>query len=230
MTDLLARDDKERVSVLIDRGDWVRIRTIAKNEKRSNGRILREAVSRGLPVLEGELRAERARQRAIEFLSSFKHGEFDFEKIDLTEAPLQNRELDGIWLAGSSLTGADLSGASLRGAVLRSADLRDANLRRASLRNADLTGANLKGADLSLCDLFKAKFDSQTVWPDEFDHHRAGAMDPAELSDHEDKVRELDQRLGLTDPIPGELDVAEGDAPIPLPPPSGPEPLAEDEE
>ncbi len=107
------------------------------------------------------------------------------EGADLRELDLRNTSLQGLNLTGADLSRADLSGADLRWAYLRWADLNGASLSEADLYMADLRGADLSGADLSGA-LMKtdskdglvkaAKYNEETIWPDDFDPEAAGAV------------------------------------------------------
>ena len=57
--------------------------------------------------------------------------------------------------------------------TLGALDLTDAKLCRADLRGADLHACILEGADLRL-----ARYDRYTLWPEEFDFRRSGAVGP----------------------------------------------------
>ena len=82
---------------------------------------------------------------------------------------------------GVDLSGRNLRQANLRNAVLKGADLSGANLDQAyfgaaSLLEADLTGARLTGERLEHADLWEAKADRDTVWPEGFDPVAAGVI------------------------------------------------------
>ena len=84
-------------------------------------------------------------------------------------------------LKGAPLSQTDLPYADLRGADLRFVHFRKANLAHARLDNAilfapDLCGANLNMANLEGADLRKAKYDTATQWPDDFDPEQVGAV------------------------------------------------------
>ena len=100
------------------------------------------------------------------------------EKTNLSGSDLRRARLTGAWLKRcqldeADLGGADLSSARLQRSSLRSASLIECNLDRALLDGADLTGAELRGASLKW-----ARFDSDTLWPDGFEHGACGAVGP----------------------------------------------------
>lgn len=78
------------------------------------------------------------------------------------------------------LRGFDLKGLDLRNADLSGADLYEAYLNEADLSDANLTKANLGGADLS-----GAVYNKKTIWPDGFDHKKAGAILKIVVSEQE---------------------------------------------
>lgn len=148
----------------------------------------------------------------------------DLRGLDLDQEQLAGADLHGSNLAGASLiqaglTGADLHGANLAGAKLGQADLAGANLSGANLtgagigqtdlKNADLrgavltdaattqvflTGADLRGADLRGADLRQADL-------------RGADLRGADLRRAVLTQAETDGALGLSDPVPRELDV-----------------------
>ena len=77
--------------------------------------------------------------------------------IDLTQAMLKGRDLQGANFDSAHLRGADLAAANLRGASLRDASLAEAILDGANLSNADLTKASLFDSMLREADLTNAK-------------------------------------------------------------------------
>jgi hypothetical protein len=98
-------------------------------------------------------------------------GGADLRYADLGGADLRYADLGGADLGGADLRYADLGGADLGGADLGGADLRYADLGGADLRGADLGGADLRGANL------RGSAGSQlTLWPNGFDHVKAGVM------------------------------------------------------
>jgi uncharacterized protein YjbI with pentapeptide repeats len=64
-------------------------------------------------------------------------------------------------LRRATLSGTDLNRANLRGAILTEAKLSGADLNRANLREANLSGA---------------RYDSNTVWPEDVNPHLAMAV------------------------------------------------------
>jgi uncharacterized protein YjbI with pentapeptide repeats len=77
---------------------------------------------------------------------------------DLTHTRFDGADLTPTRLDGANLQGADLSGAFLYMADLTGANLVGANLARANLAEADLTGADLR----------RARYDAETLWPEDF--------------------------------------------------------------
>jgi hypothetical protein len=109
---------------------------------------------------------------------------------DLSGASIPYRELRGADFTGANLTSVRLQGCDLRAAKfvggnltetvfhkadLRGADLSDANVRKADFSQARLEGANMRVRGLATADL-KATFDDSTLWPDNFDPIKAGAV------------------------------------------------------
>jgi len=218
--------DRERISVLIDHDHLSRIIRIAEEHKTSSGTkprygpVIRAVVSLGLPVLEREIAAERAEQRAKTFLSEFQSGERLFANEVLTEAPLQDTDLSDrespMDLSFAKLCDANLSGTNLSYADLSGTDFQGADLRRASLRGTKLEMANLEGADMRYCDVYDAVYDSETRWPDGFNYRDAGAITKYERQDKEaegwPRINERESTVG------GRIE-GDDDDPILLPPP-----------
>jgi uncharacterized protein YjbI with pentapeptide repeats len=124
--------------------------------------------------------------------------EKQMDGANFERANLRRAELRGVVLQHSRLADADLRDAritigpgqwhtSLYQASLRGADLRGAYV-RADLRRADLIGADLRGAQLGRA-MFKhereageeaalrgARYDSETVWPNDFEPDAWGAV------------------------------------------------------
>ena len=118
-------------------------------------------------------------------------GEISLRGADLRGADLEGADLGGADLGGAYLGGACLEGACLRianlyradlgeadlgeadlvGACLEEAYLREANLAGANLEGADLRGANLKGTKLQ-----RARYSSNTVFPEGFDPDAQGMV------------------------------------------------------
>ena len=104
----------------------------------------------------------------------------------LRGANLYRANLSGANLSDANLSGATLIDADLSGATLFDANLSGANLIGATLINAYLSDANLSGATLyravlidaylSDATLIDAKYNSKTVWPDDFDPSESGAV------------------------------------------------------
>jgi hypothetical protein len=76
--------------------------------------------------------------------------------VDVSDAFLQEVDLNGANLLRASFRSADIRGGSFAGSQLEFTDLTSANLRNADLQNADLGNANLEDADLFGADLRKA--------------------------------------------------------------------------
>lgn len=83
--------------------------------------------------------------------------------MEIEEAMLRERILDGVDLTGSSLRECFFNESSLRNAVLRDCDLSGSVFYR-----TDLTGADLTGATLHRCYWNEAIFDETTRWPHGF--------------------------------------------------------------
>lgn len=116
--------------------------------------------------------------KPYEILSRYNRGEANFQRTDLSKAPLMGVSLKGIQLDGSNLRAAnlnssnlskssliqtdlalvDLMKAVLTGVNFERANLYQANLKEAHLKAANFTKANLQGADLRAAYLFNAIF------------------------------------------------------------------------
>lgn len=107
---------------------------------------------------------------ADKFFATFLAG------AELQGALLGRADLFHADLVGADLRGADLGEALLSAADLGMADLSGANLVRADLTEANLCGADLREANLLGADLRGAVYDAQTLFPDDFDAARAGAV------------------------------------------------------
>ncbi|MEI6691099.1 MAG: pentapeptide repeat-containing protein [Chlorobium sp.] len=88
--------------------------------------------------------------------------------IDLTEAPLDHKNLSYADLSNAKLSdanfrGADLSNCNLRFADLRGCDFQEANMEHADLYGADLRGANLWRANLDRAQLNGGKVSNKTI-------------------------------------------------------------------
>lgn len=89
-------------------------------------------------------------------------------KPTFREFDLAGRNLSGLNLSKADLQGANLNQASLRGTNLKGANLQAAQLEVADLREAKLEGANLKDAKLRGVKLESARYDANTIWPQDF--------------------------------------------------------------
>ncbi len=94
-------------------------------------------------------------------------------RLQLFDAPLEQKNLSGLYAPNADmrkahLKGADLEGADLSHADLREADFSGANLQGANLSDARLEGATLTGAALSLADLRGARIDDHTKIEDKW--------------------------------------------------------------
>ena len=90
---------------------------------------------------------------------------------NLSNADLTNATLTEADLFHSSLVGASMSQANLQGTALQKADLQGAFLYAADLRGAKLDDANLQQAHLR-----EARYDSQTIFPTNFNPSEAGMV------------------------------------------------------
>jgi uncharacterized protein YjbI with pentapeptide repeats len=135
----------------------------------------------GLNLVEVRLRdahLDRADLRGADLRGADLRGAvFDF--ADLRGTNVRAADLRGAHLGFPDLRGADLRGADLRGAVFDGADLRGAvfdgaNLRGTTIGLSDLRGADLRGAHLRGADLYGARADRLTQWPEGFDWRGAG--------------------------------------------------------
>lgn len=135
---------------------------------------------------------------ALVFLSTHLVGEdywidrhFQYRKAQEWDG---RRSLQAYDLYQRDLSGADLAGADLRQADLRGAMLRGANLGGADLAGADLSGADLTGANLQDAVLDRARYSTQTSWPEGFDYAHCGGFGPgAALAEIDLRGRDLRQ-------------------------------------
>lgn len=107
---------------------------------------------------------------ADQFFAAFVSG------ADLRGAQLGDADLFDADLVGADLRGANLGGALLSAANLSLADLKGANLFGADLTEANLCGADLREANLKRSDLRGARYDAQTMFPEDFDLAASGAI------------------------------------------------------
>ncbi len=98
------------------------------------------------------------------------------EFANLTDADLENADLNGANLQEAELTRADMSNADLTGADLDIAQLRLANLTGADLSGASLEGTRLRYANLTGTTLTSAVYSSSTEFPVGFDPVAAGMV------------------------------------------------------
>src|SRR5262245_8660774 len=86
--------------------------------------------------------------------------------LQLYGAPLDKKNLSGLYGPSADMRKADLREADLEGAILTHADLRKADLTNASLAGTDLSDADLRGAIMTDANLFGANL--QAVVMDDF--------------------------------------------------------------
>ena len=98
--------------------------------------------------------------KPYEMLKSYAKGKKDFQKINLSKAPLMNVSLKGVTLDGSNLRKADLSKANLSHSSLIQVNLNQANLSKAILTEVNFTRSLLTRANLREAHLEKANFQS----------------------------------------------------------------------
>jgi hypothetical protein len=117
---------------------------------------------------------------------------FDFQKthlsnlwwklVDAREVDFFDSEIKDAGFAKALLAGAIFLESDLTGSVFKEADLDNANLRNTNLDKTVLKGANLCNADLSgaknigNAQLFNAKYNHNTKWPEGFDPKEANAV------------------------------------------------------
>ena len=128
--------------------------------------------------------------------------EANLRDADLSGTDLKNEDLRGADLRGANLGGAELQDTKLEKAlydektrfpkkgfnvaqtsaykIAPKTNLRNADLRGADLKNEDLTGANLRGAiltgaELQDTQLYKALYNEETIFPEDFDVAATGA-------------------------------------------------------
>jgi uncharacterized protein YjbI with pentapeptide repeats len=124
---------------------------------------------------------------ADEIAQSITNGK-DLSNINLEGIDLSNRNLAAAnWrgtiliranLSYTNLSSAALEGADLRGANLTASNLEGANLENSYLYRAVLCGCNLSGVNLQGAKMALALYDSQTVWPENYDYRNCGAVGP----------------------------------------------------
>lgn len=112
---------------------------------------------------------------------------------------IQGVDLQNLNLSKASLRGAILAGVNLSGADLSGADLFKANLSEAILSNANLAGANLIEANLDKVDLTRARYNSDTLWPETFMYKNAHAIGPQTNLEGEDLSGIQLQEINLSD-------------------------------
>jgi hypothetical protein len=170
-------------------------------ERMVNARIEEEREARERAFEEVREREERLRQQEYERVESMREAERvarallrkqkNSSGLDFTEAHL-GHFLGGLLLIDKVIRDADFSGATLSGSNfmevdfsrtkfvetdLSAATFDSVNLDGADFQGADLTGADLGGAyNLSGTNFVGAKYDSRTVWPEEFDPQSSEAI------------------------------------------------------
>jgi uncharacterized protein YjbI with pentapeptide repeats len=77
----------------------------------------------------------------------------EWDQINLDDADLSKRNLEGAYMANSCMRRANLQGTDLYWATLTGSDLSHADLRHACLRGAKLNGVSFRRADLSGAEL-----------------------------------------------------------------------------
>lgn len=139
-----------------------------------------------------ENREQTEKQHILTQIGS-ANNDFSLEAVKLadrngwvTDGSLQNLDLSGANLEGAYLAHARLNNTNFQNSRLYRADLSNADLSEAILDNADLTrailrtanlrGASFRNAVLNGTDLKGALYDSNTVWPRDFDAKIAGAV------------------------------------------------------
>ena len=98
------------------------------------------------------------------------------KRVRLNWTDLCEADLHGADLRAADLFHGNLRDADLRGAALCDADLSYTDLCGADLRSANLRGAKLYRADLDSAHLNDAKYDTGTIWPDDFDPEARGCI------------------------------------------------------
>lgn len=95
---------------------------------------------------------------------------------DLRSAELSGQVLNDVNLSGADLRDANLSVCEMTNCTLNGANLSGANLSFSGLNNAILTNTNLTGANLQGADLTNAKYNKNTLWPNNYDLQTSGAI------------------------------------------------------
>lgn len=112
-------------------------------------------------------------------LSGLSLNSVDLGSMDLYGANLNSTQLTNAWLNNTDLKKANLFAANLEGATLEYADLSysqlwEVNMRNAKLDHAILNGANLTNARLENASFSDTIYDSETIWPKNFNPKVAG--------------------------------------------------------
>lgn len=94
-----------------------------------------------------------------------------WKRVDARGVDFFKADLSHSGMAESFLMNTIFYQSNLEGSVLRKADLRNADLRNANIKGAIFSNAKLEGADLT-----GAKYNSKTIWPDDFDYKKSGAV------------------------------------------------------
>lgn len=120
---------------------------------------------------------QRERHNVIEYMSD--HLAFsDFSNMDLSYINLSEQALYGCDFSNTKFHGADLRNANLSDSVLKNANLDYAYISGAIFTGADLSNAHLQGADMNAyvlgadfedANLSGATYNSDTVFPDDFE-------------------------------------------------------------
>lgn len=112
-----------------------------------------------------------------DILHAYQQGQ-RLSQLNLQEIDLSGTNLIGVNLSQSNLSHANLENTDLRGANLQGCNLSNANLKNSYLFRSDLQGCNLENAQLEGARLQLARYDSKTIWPENYDYRNINAVGP----------------------------------------------------
>ena len=131
--------------------------------------------------------------------ANFKNA--DLSDADLTESSLINTELYKAHLSGINLSKANLTQTNFTQSILNQANFTQACLKKAcligtvlieaDLSEADLSGADISGANLSETNLKGTIYDSDTIFPTDFDPQSRGMINKFGIEDSIDRFNHL---------------------------------------
>lgn len=108
-------------------------------------------------------------------LSGMKLAYAQLRGSDFSGSILVNSNFQGCDLRASDFRNSNLEGSRFYEADLRGVNFSDTNLGKVNFEQARLEGTNFTNANLEGCDL-RSTFDETTIWPENFDPYKAGAV------------------------------------------------------